>query len=87
MHGDETANREILLRLIHHLASNYQKDTRVTALLDTTDIHILPSMNPDGFEVRKRNNARDRDLNRNWPLTGSAYGERWWEVARGWAVG
>ncbi len=74
MHGDETANRELLLRLIYHLASSYGKDSRITALMDNTDIHILPSMNPDGFEVRLRNNLQGKDLNRNWPLDNSAYG-------------
>jgi predicted deacylase len=76
MHGDETANRELLLRLIYHLASSYQRDGRTSALLDSTDIHILPSMNPDGYELRWRWNANQRDLNRNWPLNNSTYGER-----------
>ena len=45
-------------------------------LLDNTRIHVMPSMNPDGFEVASegtcqggqgRYNARGFDLNRNFP--------------------
>ncbi|MEO1008244.1 MAG: M14 family zinc carboxypeptidase [Planctomycetota bacterium] len=30
-------------------------------------LHAIPSMNPDGYEQRRRSNARGVDLNRNWP--------------------
>lgn len=42
IHGNEQACPELLLRLVHHLASNYGANSRITALLDITDIHILP---------------------------------------------
>jgi len=67
MHGDETVGRELLIRLIQHLLSKYSYDNEITQLLDTTEIHILPSMNPDGFQRRRRTNARGYDLNRNFP--------------------
>lgn len=44
--------------------------------IDNTRIHIMPTMNPDGFEksiegdegsLKGRNNAHDVDLNRNFP--------------------
>ena len=50
MHGDETVGREMLVSLIYHLLSNYKKDERITKLIDTTNIFIMPSANPDGFE-------------------------------------
>jgi murein tripeptide amidase MpaA len=31
--------------------TNYSSDETVQWLLDNTRIHILPSLNPDGFEV------------------------------------
>lgn len=76
MHGNEAISRELMLHLIHHLVTSYSADPYIRWLLDNTRIHILPSMNPDGFEVSKegtcdggqgRYNARGFDLNRNFP--------------------
>ena len=67
MHGDETVGREVLIRLIEDILSHYGKDDRVTNLVDTTDIYILPSMNPDGFKLKRRTNSFGTDLNRNLP--------------------
>ena len=50
MHGDETVGREILVSFIYHLLSNYGKDERITKLINETNIFIMPSANPDGFE-------------------------------------
>ncbi|OXB72963.1 UNVERIFIED_CONTAM: hypothetical protein H355_006503 [Colinus virginianus] len=51
MHGDETVGREILLHLIDHLVTSYGRDPAITRLLNNTRIHIMPTMNPDGFEA------------------------------------
>ncbi|XP_063973821.1 carboxypeptidase M isoform X3 [Diachasmimorpha longicaudata] len=76
IHGNEAVGRELMLHLIHLLVMKYGSDPYITWLLDNTRIHILPSMNPDGFEVSKegfcegsqgRYNARGFDLNRNFP--------------------
>ncbi|XP_059829331.1 carboxypeptidase D-like [Hypanus sabinus] len=74
MHGDETVSRQVLLYLTQHLLQSYGHDERVDRLVNTTDIYILPSLNPDGFEKseegdcdgdeRGRNNAMNKDLNR-----------------------
>ncbi|GAB6030074.1 hypothetical protein CHUAL_005754 [Chamberlinius hualienensis] len=78
-HGNEAVGRHLLINLAHYLLLNYKHDQRVTNLLDTVDIHLLPSMNPDGFEMAQygecdseannkgRHNANDKDLNRNFP--------------------
>ncbi|XP_038139891.1 carboxypeptidase D [Cyprinodon tularosa] len=76
MHGNEVVGRELLLNLIEYLCHNYGTDPEVTQLVNNTRIHIMPSMNPDGYEVavegdrtgyRGRNNSNDYDLNRNFP--------------------
>lgn len=76
MHGNEVVGRELLLLLAKYLCENYQSTTRITQLIDTTRIHLMPSMNPDGYEMslmndkrqmKGRENANDVDLNRNFP--------------------
>ena len=39
----------MLLRTIAHLIENDGVDSRITRILETTDIFFLPTMNPDGF--------------------------------------
>lgn len=76
MHGNEVTGRETLLHLIAYLCNGYGIDPEVTALVDTTRIHLMPSMNPDGYSkarlgdkagVEGRYNAKRVDLNRNFP--------------------
>jgi murein tripeptide amidase MpaA len=47
MHGDEVVGRELSLYLIYHLCDQYHQP-RIKDIVDNTDIHILPTMNPDG---------------------------------------
>lgn len=79
MHGNEVVGREVLLKLIDDICEKYlADDSDVTKLLTLTRIHILPTMNPDGYalaaasgEARAwttgRVNANNQDLNRNFP--------------------
>jgi len=67
MHGDEVVGREMSIYLIDLLCSQYGINDRITKLVNDTDIFIIPTMNPDGYERRQRGNANNIDLNRNFP--------------------
>ena len=55
IHGNEAVGKELLLNLAKYFLTTYSStsskdDLEIKKLIDKTDIHILPSMNPDGFE-------------------------------------
>ena len=66
--------------LAQHLLTNYGVEERVTRLVNTTDLWLMPSLNPDGFAAGHegecdgmysggagRENANRKDLNRDFP--------------------
>lgn len=76
MHGNEVLGREMLLKLAHYLCEQYPHNQEIQALLNSTRIHLLPSLNPDGWDkatangqdwIIGRNNANGVDLNRDFP--------------------
>lgn len=83
IHGNEAVGKEVLLKLAQYLVSSYKNGSDyVRKLMNNTKIHLLPSMNPDGFEMAierykhsdpqsctssiGRNNKKKIDLNRNF---------------------
>ncbi|XP_056019637.1 carboxypeptidase D-like isoform X2 [Ostrea edulis] len=76
MHGNEVVSREVLLHLVEYYLTSYGNNNTITNFLDNTVVHIMPSMNPDGFSqanvgdctgIVGRNNKNGYDLNRNFP--------------------
>ena len=50
LHGNEALGRELVLHLARHLLAGYEHEERIRRLLDLTDISLLPSLNPDGYD-------------------------------------
>lgn len=78
MHGNEVLGRELVLHLADHICKSYLAgDKEMITLVHSTRIHLLPSMNPDGWKIATdngakdyligRNNANNVDLNRDFP--------------------
>ncbi|XP_075678556.1 carboxypeptidase D-like [Dermatophagoides pteronyssinus] len=76
MHGNEVVGREMILLFAKLLLENYGHHNYIDWLINNTRIHLMPSMNPDGYEQSNlgdcdsligRNNANNVDLNRNFP--------------------
>ncbi|GAA4911144.1 hypothetical protein HD597_008146 [Nonomuraea thailandensis] len=81
-HAREHLTVEMALYIMHLLTDNYGSDTRITNLVNTREIWIMPDMNPDGGEYdiatgsyrswRKNrqpnsgSSAVGTDMNRNW---------------------
>uniref|UniRef100_UPI00358ECAEE carboxypeptidase M n=1 Tax=Myxine glutinosa TaxID=7769 RepID=UPI00358ECAEE len=76
IHGNEVVGRELVLHFIEYLLEGYGQNEELTQLIDSIRLHLLPSMNPDGFSqaftsdcdgVIGRYNHNGKDLNRNFP--------------------
>ncbi|XP_016948411.1 carboxypeptidase D isoform X2 [Drosophila biarmipes] len=79
MHGDETVGRQLLVYLAQYLLGNHERIAELGQLVNSTDIYLMPTMNPDGFALSQegrceslpnyvgRGNAANVDLNRDFP--------------------
>ncbi|CAN1235223.1 Carboxypeptidase SOL1 [Linum perenne] len=67
VHGDEPVGRELLIRLANWICDNHMKDPLARSIVENIHLHILPSINPDGFALKRRGNAKNIDLNRDFP--------------------
>ena len=52
MHGNEVVGREIIVELMSQLCDEYLKgNENVVSLIESTRIHLMPTMNPDGWDI------------------------------------
>ncbi|XP_077163083.1 adipocyte enhancer-binding protein 1 isoform X1 [Paroedura picta] len=52
IHGNEVLGRELLLMLMQFMCKEYKDgNPRVRSLVTETRIHLVPSLNPDGYEI------------------------------------
>ena len=65
-HGDEWSSMEVAFSVAVALADGYGEDPAITTLLDTSEVWVLPVVNPDGVVAFTRRNSRGVDLNRNY---------------------
>ncbi|CAN9508367.1 unnamed protein product [Ophioblennius macclurei] len=76
MHGNEALGRVLLLHFVDDLVRGFRNnETWSVRLLESVRVHVMPTMNPDGFDSsdtdclhsQGRFNAHGVDLNRNFP--------------------
>ena len=52
MHGNEVVGRELVLTLMVYMCQQWRNgDPVIVRLIERTRIHLMPSMNPDGWEM------------------------------------
>lgn len=52
LHGNEALGRELLLLLMQFMCKEYNDENpRVRRLVDNVRIHLVPSLNPDAYEL------------------------------------
>ncbi|MEO0249943.1 MAG: M14 family zinc carboxypeptidase, partial [candidate division WOR-3 bacterium] len=83
IHGDEVIGCEVPLYFGLHLLKNYGSDPVITRMVDSTEIWVVPMMNPDGHYHGYRENVHGVDLNRDagyywdgWGGSSSPFGEK-----------
>ncbi len=68
IHGCEWEAGEACLYLSEYLLINFDHNDTITDLLNTTEIYIVPMLNPDGRQQDSRFNENGIDLNRNFDI-------------------
>lgn len=68
-HGDEIITVEVEMELLTLLLQNYDKDARLTKMVNEKEIYFIPVVNPHGYSRRDRY-ANNVDPNRDYPYPG-----------------
>ena len=67
VHGDEPTGRALTMALAEWLCKHQQSNEDARRVINDMHLWLIPSLNPDGFASRTRENANNKDLNRNFP--------------------
>jgi hypothetical protein len=68
IHGEEWEAGEACLYLAEYLLTNFQNNETVTNILNTSEIYIIPIINPEGRQKSEHENDNSVDLNRNFDI-------------------
>jgi len=68
IHGCEWEAGEACLYLAEYLLINQERNTTISYILNTSEIYIIPLLNPDGRQRDSRFNDNGIDLNRNFDI-------------------
>ena len=68
IHGSEWEAGEACLYLSEYLLINFDKNETVTNILNSSEVYIVPFVNPDGRQSNTRWNNNGVDLNRNFDV-------------------
>ncbi len=67
MHATEWGGGVAALHFVHKLVASYGTDERVTRLLDTRTVYVLPRMTPDGVDATLEQGRFIRSVDRPYP--------------------
>ncbi len=70
IHAREIVTGDIAWRFIDHLATNYGRNAEVTALLNSTEVWVVPIVNPDGVDLVQQGGNRPHLQRKNLNNTG-----------------
>lgn len=70
IHAREIVTGDIAWRFIDHLANGYGTNTEVTSLLNSTEVWVVPVVNPDGVDLVQQGGSRPYLQRKNLNNTG-----------------
>ena len=68
IHGEEWEAGEACLYLSEYLLINFETNKTVVDILNTSEVYIVPLVNPDGRQNSEHGNDNSVDLNRNFDI-------------------
>lgn len=72
LHARELATGELAWRWIDHVTKGYGTDPEVTSILDTTELWVVPIVNPDGVDIVVSGGSRPLLQRKNANNTGAS---------------